>query len=154
MTADQKFTNELSTETELVRRYFHEVLDQGKVELIEDLFHPRCVMHRPGGTVVGIDSVRGVAERTKETFSQFETQIHDVFGSGDRLVARLSHRGVGGGMWRSRLGNHDVTGKTVSWDAIAIFRFENHKIMEEWVARDELGMILQFGLIQPAHAVR
>jgi predicted ester cyclase len=154
MTADQKFTNELSTETELVRRYFHEVLDQGKVELIEDLFHPRCVMHRPGGTVVGIDSVRGVAERTKETFSQFETQIHDVFGSGDRLVARLSHRGVGGGMWRSRLGNHDVTGKTVSWDAIAIFRFENHKIMEEWVARDELGMILQFGLIQPAHAIR
>jgi predicted ester cyclase len=154
MTADQKFTNELSAGVELVRRYFHEVLDQGKVELIEDLFHPRCVMHRPGGTVVGIDGVRGVAERTKETFSQFETQIHDVFGSGDRLVARLSHRGVGGGMWRSRLGNHDVTGKTVSWDAIAIFRFENHKIMEEWVARDELGMILQFGLIQPAHAIR
>jgi predicted ester cyclase len=154
MMADQKFTNELSAGAELVRRYFHEVLDQGKVELIEDLFHPRCVMHRPGGTVVGIDGVRGVAERTKETFSQFETQIHDVFGSGDRLVARLSHRGAGGGMWRSRLGNHDVTGKTVSWDAIAIFRFENHKIMEEWVARDELGMILQFGLIQPAHAIR
>jgi predicted ester cyclase len=151
---DQEFTNELSAEAELVRRYFHEVLDQGKVELIEDLFHPRCVMHRPGGTIVGIDSVRGIAERTKETFSQFETQIHDVFGSGDRLVARLSHRGVGAGMWRSRLGNHDVTGKIVNWDAIAIFRFENDKIIEEWVSRDELGMILQFGLIQPAHAAR
>ena len=134
-----------------MRRYFHEVLDQGRIEVIEELFHPHCVMHRPGRTVVGIDGVRGVAERTKETFCQFETQIHDVFGSGDRWVARLSHRGVGGGMWSSRLGNHDVTGKTVSWDAIAIFRFENHKIIEEWVARDEVGMILQFGLIQPAH---
>ena len=147
---DQEFTNELSAEAELVRRYFHEVLDQGKVEFIEDLFHPRCVMHRPGGTIVGIDSARGVAERTKETFSQFETQIHDVFGSGDRLVARLSHRGVGAGMWRSRLGNHDVTGKILNWDAIAIFRFENDKIIEEWVTRDELGMILQFGLVAPA----
>jgi predicted ester cyclase len=151
---DQEFTNELSAEAELVRRYFHEVLDQGKVELIEDLFHPRCVMHRPGGTIVGIDSVRGVAERRKETFSQFETQIHDIFGSGDRLVVRLSHHGVGGGTWPSRLGNYDVSGKTVSWDAIAIFRFDNHRIIEEWVTRDELGMILQFGLIQPAHAIR
>ena len=143
-------TNELSTEEELVRRYFHEVLDQGKMELIDDLFHLQCVMHRPGGTSVGIDGVRGVAERTKETFAEFKTQIHDVFGSGDRLVVRLSHDGIGGGMWRSRLGHYDVTGKAVRWNAIAIFRFENDKIIEEWVTRDELGMILQFGLVAPA----
>ena len=88
--------NKLSAQARVVRRYFHEVLDQGKVELIEELFHPRCVMHRPGGTVVGIDSVRGVAQRRKETFSQFETEIQDIFGAGDRWVARLAHRGVGG----------------------------------------------------------
>jgi len=138
-----------SVQEQVVRRYFHEVLDQGKVELIEDLFHPLCVMHRPGGTVVGIDSVRAVAERRKETFAQFETQIHDVFGSGDRLVARLSHHGVGGGSWRSRLGSYDVTGKAVTWNAIAIFRFERDQIIEEWVTRDELGMVLQFGLFKP-----
>jgi predicted ester cyclase len=148
MNANMKRTNELSAEEELVRRYFHEVLDQGKVQLIEDLFHPQCVMHRPGGTVVGIDSVRGVAERTKQTFARFETQVHDVFGSGDRLVIRLSHCGLGGGMWRSRIGNFDVTGKTVTWNAMAIFRFENRRIIEEWVNRDELAMILQFGLFK------
>jgi predicted ester cyclase len=148
MNANMKRTNELSAEEELVRRYFHEVLDQGKVQLIEDLFHPQCVMHRPGGTVVGIDSVRGVAERTKQTFAQFETEIHDVFGSGDRLVVRLSHCGLGGGTWLSRIGNYDVTGKTVTWDAMAIFRFDNQRIIEEWVNRDELGMILQFGLFK------
>jgi predicted ester cyclase len=149
MSGDKQFTNELSAEREAVRRYFHEVLDRGKVQLIEELFHPNCVMHRPGGSVAGIDAVRGVAERRKETFSQFETQIHDLFGSGDRLVARLSHRGVGGGVWRSRLGNHDVSGKAVTWNAIAIFRFENRQIIEEWVTRDELAMIFQFGLIKP-----
>src|SRR4029077_2905135 len=100
---------------------------------------------------VGIDSVRGVAERTKETFSQFETKIHDIFGSADRLVARLSHRGVGCGMWRSRFGNYNVTGKTVTWDAMAIFRFEDQKIIEEWVTRDELGMVLQSGLLETTY---
>jgi predicted ester cyclase len=148
MSFDQRFTTDLSSQKEVVRRYFHDVLDQGKVQLIEQLLHPDCVMHRPGGTVAGIDAVRGVAERRKETVSQFETQIHDLFGSDDRLVARLSHRGVGGGLWRSRLGTHDVSGKAVTWDAIAIFRFENRQIIEEWVTRDELAMIFQFGLME------
>jgi predicted ester cyclase len=154
MSVDQRFTTDLSAQKETVRRYFHEVLDQGKVQLVEELFHPDCVMHRPGGTVAGIDGVRGVAERRKETFSQFETQIHDLFGSDDRLVARLSHRGLGAGLWRSRLGTHDVSGKAVTWNAIAIFRFENRRIIEEWVTRDELAMLLQFGLIKSAGAAK
>jgi predicted ester cyclase len=146
---DSTSGNDLAAYEELVRKYFHEVLDQERVELIEKLFHPECVMHRPGGTVVGIESVRDVAERRKDTFSQFQTQIHDIFGSGDRLVARLTHRGVGGGKWRSRLGSYDVTGKAVTWNAIAIFRFKSCQIIEEWVVRDELGMSLQFGVLQP-----
>jgi predicted ester cyclase len=147
MSPQSKLTSDLAAHEELVRRYFHEVLDQGRVELIGELFHPECVMHRPGGTVAGIDSVCAVAERRKETFSQFQTQIHDIFGSADRLVARLTHRAVGGGMWHSRLGSYDISGKAVTWNAIAIFRFENRQIIEEWVVRDELGMSLQFGLL-------
>src|SRR5712692_10075959 len=150
MTGGGKFKDQSSAQERVVRRYFHEVLDRGKAELVEELFHPRCVLHRPGGAVMGIDGARGVAERRKETFSRFETQIHDAFGEGDRLVVRLTHHGVGGGGWRSRLGNYDVTGKAVTWNAIAIFRFENDKIIEEWVSRDELGMMLQFGLLKPA----
>jgi predicted ester cyclase len=143
----RKIKDQSSIQEQAVRRYFHEVLDLGRVEVIQELFHPQCVMHRPGGTVQGIDGVRGVAERRKETFSRFETEIHDIFGSGNRVVARLTHSGVGGGPWRSRLGNYDVAGKAVTWNAIAIFRFENDKIVEEWVSRDEVGMILQFGLL-------
>jgi predicted ester cyclase len=136
--------------TQVVRSYFHKVLDQGDEELIEDLFNPHCVMHRPGGTVVGLDAVRGVVAHRKETFSQFGTEIHDLFGSGDRVAARLTHRGVGCGIWRLRPGSFDISGKTVTWNSIAIFRFEDEKIVEEWVTRDELGVILQLGLFQKA----
>jgi SnoaL-like polyketide cyclase len=55
------------------------------------------------------------------------------------------------GMWRSRFGNYNVTGKTVTWDAMAIFRFEDQKIIEEWVTRDELGMVLQSGLLETTY---
>jgi predicted ester cyclase len=148
MTTDSQLIHQESVRGQVVRSYFHKVLDQGNVELIEDHFHPQCVLHRPGGTVVGLDAVRGVVEHRRETFSQFETEIHDIFGSGDRWVARLTHRGVGGGIWRSRLGSYDISGKTVTWNAIAIFRFEEDKIIEEWVTRDELGVVLQLGLFQ------
>lgn len=136
----------------LVRRYFNEVLDRGRPEIVEELFHPQCVMHRPGGTVAGLDAVRNVAAHRQETYRQFKTEIHDIFGAADRLVARLTHHAVGGGIWRSRFGSYDVTGKTVTWDAIAIFRFADNRIVEEWVTRDELGMILQFGLLDPISA--
>ena len=150
MTTDIQLSHQESLHRQVVRSYFHQVLDQGNVELIEDLFHPRCVMHRPGGTVGGLDAVRDVVAHRKETFSQFGTEIHDIFGSGDRVVARLTHRGVGGGTWRSRLGSYDIRGKTVTWNAIAIFRFDEDKIIEEWVTRDELGVILQLGIFQTA----
>jgi predicted ester cyclase len=136
----------LGAEQTLVRRYFHEVLDGGRIEIVEELFHPECVMHRPGGTVKGLDAVRGVAARRLESFSEFQTEILDVFGAADRLVVRLQHHGVGGGLWRSRFGSYDITGKTVTWNAIAIFRFADQRIIEEWVTRDELGMILQLEL--------
>ena len=148
MTTNIQPNHQESVHRQVVRSYFHQVLDQGKVELIEDIFHPQCVMHRPGGSVVGLDAVRNVVAHRKETFSEFGTEIHDLFGSGDRLAVRLTHRGVGCGIWRLRPGSFDISGKTVTWNAIAIFRFEDDRIIEEWVTRDELGVILQLGLFQ------
>ncbi len=77
------------------------------------------------------------------------TTIHDLIANGDRVVSRLSHRVVFGGEWVSRLGRHSVAGRTVSWPAIAIFRFRDGKIAEEWVSRDELGMLIQLGVVSP-----
>jgi predicted ester cyclase len=49
---------------------------------------------------------------------------------------------------QSRLGLFDVRGKTVEWEAMAMFRFENGKIAEEWVSADELGKLMQIGTLE------
>ena len=64
------------------------------------------------------------------------------------MVVRLTHQGTGVGTYRFRIGNRDVNGKTLKWEAIVIFRFQNGKIAEEWVSRDELGMILSAGVLE------
>jgi len=83
-----------------------------------------------------------MVERRVASFSRFATEVHDIFESGDKVVVRLTHRGTGAGNVRSRIGTHDVSGKSVTWDAFVIFRMKNGKIAEEWVNRDELGMLL------------
>ena len=127
-----------SPRQKVVLSYFRDVLDGRKVTLLENLFLPECVIHRPEGTVRGLAGIRGVVERNLAAYSAFATEIHDIIESGDRVVVRLTHTATGAGVFRSRIGMHDVKGKALRWDAIAIFRMENGKIAEEWVNRDEL----------------
>jgi predicted ester cyclase len=56
---------------------------------------------------------------------------------------------MGAGEFRSRIGVYNIKGKAVAWDAIAIFRMQNGKIAEQWVSRDELGILLSVGALTP-----
>jgi predicted ester cyclase len=143
-----------SAQQKVVVSYFHDVLDGRKIGLLNELFLPACVIHRPEGTLNGLAGIRGVVERNIAAYSTFETQVNDIFESGDRVVARITHRAMGAGEFRSRIGVYDVKGKAVTWEAIAIFRFQNGKIAEQWVSRDELGILLSFGALKPSSDVR
>jgi predicted ester cyclase len=137
-----------SAQQKLVLSYFRDVLDGRELGLLDQMFHADCVIHRPEGTVNGVAGVRGFLERGLATFAKFETEVHDVVESGDRVVVRITHRGLGSGVFRSRLGDYDIKGKSVTWDATVIFRLKNGAIAEEWVSRDELGILLTAGVLK------
>ena len=137
-----------SPQEKVVLSYFQDVLDGRQIGLLESLFLSDCVIYRPEGTVKGMTGIRGVVERNIAAYSQFATEVHDMFASGDRVVVRVTHRATGAGVFRSRIGDHDVKGKQLVWDAIAIFRMKDGKIAEEWVNRDELGILLRAGVLK------
>jgi predicted ester cyclase len=139
----------MSAQEKVVLSYFHDVLDGGKVELIDSLFQPDCAIHRPEGESKGLAPLRAMAQTRKTGFSSFHTEIREIFEAGDRVVVRLTHTVAGAGPYRFRIGTYDISGKTVVWDAIVIFRMQNGKIAEEWVSRDELGMLLSAGVLVP-----
>ena len=139
-----------SAHQSVVLSYFHDVLDGRRIGLLDQLFLPDCVIHRPEGTWTGMAGIRGVVERNIAAYSTFETQVHDIVESGDRVVVRISHRAMGAGEFRSRIGVYNIKGKAVTWDAIVIFRLQNGKIAEQWVSRDELGILLSVGALKPS----
>ena len=130
----------------LVLRYFRDVLDAGQIDLVDELFHADSIVHRAEGDLTGLAALKTFLGR-RALYSSFATEIHDVFESGDRVVVRHTHRAVGTGPFKSRMGTYDITGKTITWDAIAIFRMKGGKVAEEWVNRDELGMLLTSGIV-------
>ncbi len=141
-----------SPQKQMVIRYFEQVLDAGKVDVLDELIDAQCAIHRPEGELKGLPALRSMVAGRRASFSVFKTEIHDLIESGDRVVARLTHEGIASGTYRFRIGTHDVKNRNMTWDAIVIFRFDNGKIGEEWVSRDELGMLLTSGVLQPVPA--
>ena len=130
---------------EIVRRFFSEAVDGLNAEILDEFFTEDCVCHRPESAepTVGIGPLKRRVQQVLDGYREQRTAIHDLIAEGDGVVCRLSHRAVHRGAWTSRLGRHEVAGRPVSWTAIDIFRFRDGKIAEQWVCRDELGMLMQ-----------
>jgi predicted ester cyclase len=135
----------------VVRRYFSDMVDNRSDALIDELWTQDCVVHRPevAQPIVGLDAFRHAFNRVVGPYSEFATTIYEIIAENDLVVCRLSHRAVHrGGDWTSRLGRHAVAAdQAVTWSSITMFRIRNGKIAEEWVCRDELGMLLQLGAV-------
>ena len=125
----------------ILRRYFEEALDKRKLEILDEIVAIDCLIHRPETQqpITGLTAFKQCLEGILQVYSEFSTTIHDLIAEDDRVACRLSHRAVNRGEWNSRLGRHDVSGKPVSWPAIAVFRFRDGRIAEEWLSRDELA---------------
>ncbi|HXV81707.1 MAG TPA: ester cyclase [Candidatus Binatia bacterium] len=137
-----------------VRRYFAEALDKRNMDILDEFFTADCVIHRPEASeaLVGLDNFKRALGTLLDTYSEFRTTVHDLFASDDRVACRLRHRAVNRDEWTSRIGRHAVAGKTVSWSATIISRFRDGKIAEEWVCRDELGMLITLGVLSSTNA--
>jgi ketosteroid isomerase-like protein len=135
----------------VVERYF-EALDAGDPDAIPGLFGEDCRVYRPElpEPLRGTEAVKLVVGMAHHIFEKFETTILDALEDGDAVAVRVRHDAVYRHEWRTRIGRFDVAGQPTSWEAMALFRLRDGRIVEERVYRDELGMLLQVGALERA----
>lgn len=133
----------------VVRRYFEDLLDGGQVSLVEELFAPDCVVHRPElpEPLVGREQVTAYIRARPRTYSRSVTSFEHVIAEGDLVAVRLRHDVTYRADWQSRAGKIAAVGKSITWTANVFFRIRNELIVEEWVERDEAGMLQQLGAL-------
>jgi len=137
-----------------VREYLNEVIDNGKVDLLDELFTEDCIIHRPEfpEPIEGRENFKAfLSVGLTQVICEMHTTLHDMVAEGDLLACRLTHRATfcKDAVLPSRLGTYKVSERTVTWFAIALCRFRDDKVSEEWVCRDEMGTMLQLGILTP-----
>lgn len=131
---------------ELVRRILMEILDEGHVELVDDLFTTDFIGHAPPspGELHGPEGFKGLVTAFRTGFPDLLHPEIDFVAEGDTVVARLTGTGTHEGGFMGI----EPTGNTMEVTAMEMYRIEDGKIAETWLNVDTLGLLQQLGAIQ------
>ena len=130
------------------RRLIEEGFNQGNLAVVDELVSQGSHEHQRGSRD-GVEGTKETIKYLRSAFPDFKITIDEVVVSGDKVWARQR----GGGTNLGSFAGHPPTGIKAFTDVIDLVRIEDGKIVEHWGVPDQLGMMLQLGLIpQPVRA--
>ena len=129
---------------ELSRR-FTELFSTGDEALADEILSPDAVFHGTAGDgeLRGVDAMKAFVAGYRQAFPDAHSMVEDQIAEGDKVVTRWRARGT----HRGRLGQIPATERAFEMDGVTIERIEEGRIAEVWVARDELGLLHQLGVL-------
>jgi predicted ester cyclase len=114
------------------RSYFEEVLNRGDMTVADGIFTPGVRFQYPLGNLKGPQAVKNYIAAVREAFPDITFTVEDIFAEADRVAARWSLAGTQTGPFRGK----PPTCKWVAVDGNTLFRLQNGRIDEMWVAFD------------------
>ena len=115
-----------------VRSYFEDFLNRGDLNAADAIFIPEARFHYPLGELIGVEAIKGYIVGFRAAFPDVRFTVEDLFGDGGRVAARWRLTATQMGSFRDR----PPTGKQVTVNGNTIFRVQNARISEMWVAFD------------------
>ena len=126
----------------LMRRWFKEVWDEGRVQTIYDLMAENVVgigQDVPGVIIRTPADFVALFNRLRGAFPDIKFTLEDVFGADDKVVIRWS-------AVMTHTGNHlgiPATNRPVRLTGITIAEIKNGKIVRGWDNWDQLSLMQQ-----------
>lgn len=129
---------------QLGERYFNQVWNQGKVELLDSLLAPNYINHTPSApTSPGPAGLKPIVKAIRKAFPDLHYEIKQLIATPEYLTIRVEMTGTQLGS----LFGIPPTGKPIRVMQINIEKIENGRISQHWRVTDELGMFKQLGLV-------
>ena len=134
----------MSTEEnkDLMRRWI-EGVNQGNLEVLDELCVPDFVYHNASQTMQGLEAFKQVLSMYLAAIPDLHLTLEDVIAEGDRVVTRQTYRGTHQG----NLMGIPPTGKHVTLTGMAITRIASGNVVEQWANNDDLGLLQQLGVV-------
>jgi steroid delta-isomerase-like uncharacterized protein len=130
----------------VVRRFYEEVFNAGRLEAMDELVSPDLAAHDtlpPGVPERGPEPYKHTAAMFRSAFPDLHQEIEDMVAEGDKVAVRVTmtatHRGPFLGV--------APTDRRVRYEGMDFFRFREGKMVEHWTATDDLGLMQQLGVV-------
>ncbi len=132
---------------ETVRRMFDEVINSGKVEVVDDLFDPDFQSVTPMGTL-DREAFKDYVRMWRAGFADVHCDVGDLIAEGDRVAWSVRAKGTHTGEFMGI----PPTGNTVDFDSLNIAEFRDGRGYRHRVMMDIPRMLEQLGVAGGADA--
>lgn len=132
---------------ELVRQLNEEIMWNGNLDRIDDIFAEDYVEHNPAlpTEVRGRDGMREKVEMFQAAFSNSDGTTEAIIAEGNMVADRHRFRATHDGAFMDM----SPTGNEIDVEGMAIYRIEDGKVAEMWTQADVMGMMEQLGVFPP-----
>lgn len=133
-----------TAEAAVVRRLFDEVMNAGRLELIDELMAEDAVEHEalPISTGELRRDFRAWVSELRKAFPDYHVQVEDVIAEGDRVATRERITGTNLGP----LLGMPPTGRRMDIAGFDVVRVVDGRIVEHWGLADSWTMGRQLGI--------
>ena len=136
----------MQSNSNVVRQFIEEVLNQGKVDAAGQFFWEDMVEQVPlPGQGPGLEGLKDVLRGLRSAFPDMHWSVQEQIVEGDKVLSRFEWKGTHRGLF---LGV-PPTDRPVSVWGMVIDRFEGGKIKETRIIMDTLGLMMQLGMVLP-----
>ncbi|MBO0884526.1 MAG: ester cyclase [Mycobacterium sp.] len=114
-------------------------------QIIDEVFAPDARIQTPLPVqAAGAQAVKEVFVALHRAFPDLHIEVEDVIAEGDKVVSRQTVTGTHHGGEYMGL---PPTGKSISYNEVFIFRFDDGRIAETWGVVDVLAQMRQLGIV-------
>lgn len=135
-----------SENKEHVRRVETAVNDQDH-DVLSEIFIDDLTIHFHGGReeLTGLDAFRAYLTELYDAFPDITVNFQEMIEEDDMVAVRYT----GTGTHKGEYGGIAPTGERIQLSGMRFCRLKEGKIAEVWGQRDDLGQLVQLGVVEP-----
>ena len=126
----------------MLLQLIEEGFNKGNLSIVDRVVAADMKEHQRGNSD-GPEGIKEVIETLRTWFPDLEMHAEDIATVGDKIWVRFVATGTNLGPFM----DNSPTGRKMRIDVIDIVRFNGGKIVEHWGVPDQLGVMLQLGLV-------
>ena len=127
----------------VLRRMFDEIINEGRLDVADELFADDYVDHGPMGDLAGRDTFKQLVAQWRDAVPDVHCEVDTVLAEGDLCgwVVRTTGTHTGDGL------GFPATGRKFRTVSANIGRFRDGQAVEHWAEQGMFPMLVQIGML-------